>query len=264
MLAKYTEVSQVIISIYLIINGLEWMYLLRNQSLKILFDSTATMLKLQDRGLLNLLSTRPSLIYKSKTPSCLSALQVCTGVILIFITLIDTPIPIWLILGIAFVELIYFNVSTGFGFEGADQMATIVLFALLVVSIFPSSERIIQVFVTTQLIFAYSIAGIAKLLSRQWRSGEAIVMVLSTHSFGIGRGRRLKNNRILSQVLCFLVIIFEISWLALPINIWIVTGFILAGLVFHIINSAAMGLNLFLWSFAAAYPWAFQAIIALH
>jgi len=104
------------------------------------------------------------------------------------------------------------------------------------------------------------VAGTAKAISPIWRGGDAMIGVLSTEGYGVpSLGAKLARHRNVARLLCWSVITFECGCPLL-----LVAGtpgsvvLIVAGLVFHVGIAALMGLNVFLWRFAAAYPAVFM------
>jgi hypothetical protein len=144
------------------------------------------------------------------------------------------------------------------GLDGSDQMilvaSTGVAVALLV------HDRLAQTlaldYIALQLLLSYAVAGIAKAVSPKWRSGRAVPAILSTIGYGFPVvGSYLSARPLLGRVLCWATIIFECS---APLLILFGTPgalvVIAAGLGFHLSIALLMGLNIFPWSFAAAYP----------
>ncbi len=263
----YIKISQLLIGVYFTIGGIEWVYLSANKFLKTFFDTEANLLRLQDRNFRSFVpffKTTEQILSKDRLTVTLASTLTILGIALIFSSIIETDFPLWWLPTLALLIHLLFCTLSGFGLEGSDQMASIVLFSLSVVYLVPEAEKTVQLFITVQLILSYGIAGISKLFSHYWRSGEAIVMILSTRSAGVGNAQWLKNNIFLSKATCIAVIVFEISWFALPINVYLAVALLYAGIIFHIVNSFLMGLNLFTWSFIAAYPWALYTILSLH
>lgn len=144
------------------------------------------------------------------------------------------------------------------GLEAADQMITILLTAQLLASLAPANQgvqRACVVFVALQAVLAYSVAGWAKLLKSSWRSGSYLQGLLRTEIFGHTQAARLLANKSLAQQLSLALITVECAF---PLAL--VTGThgaaILCALVLcmHLANAYLLGLNLFVWAFAATYP----------
>jgi hypothetical protein len=74
-----------------------------------------------------------------------------------------------------------------FGGDGAEQLTTIVLAATLLAALpTPSSTRInlAVAFIGGQLMLSYMTAGCAKLMSPQWRAGDALPSIMATEIHG--------------------------------------------------------------------------------
>lgn len=144
------------------------------------------------------------------------------------------------------------------GLDGADQMLLIVLLASgfgALLGNTPAGSGAVD-YAALQLLLSYLIAGGAKAISPIWRSGNAIVGITGT----IGYGHRwlhqlVSRNPLLARLVCLSVIVFECA--AVPLLLlgikgaWIV---IIGGVCFHLGIAVVMGLNVFLWAFAATYP----------
>lgn len=259
---SYTQISQILIGVYLFLYGIEWVTLTKNASLQVFFDKKALFLRIQDRQFLKIISKIKCIqkVFKFNKLAITFAVVISFfGLILIIFSFINNINGFFLIL--VFLVYLFFNSFIGFGFEGSDQMASIVLFCLSIRHLIPNTEYISEIFLMMQLVLSYVVSGIAKLVSQHWRDGSAIVMILSTNSFGIGRANWLHKKRNFAKFICISVIIFEISWLALPFNANLAIGLITLGLFFHLVNSFLMGLNLFVWSFAAAYPLVLNSVV---
>jgi hypothetical protein len=147
---------------------------------------------------------------------------------------------------------------TQLGLDGSDQMILVassaVAAALLVPD--PQAQRIALYYLAAQLLLSYAVAGIAKAISPTWRSGRAVPQITMTIGYGDPRvGAFLERHAGLGRLLCWATIAFECS--AAVLILAGVPGalvIIVAGVLFHASIAVLMGLNVFLWSFAAAYP----------
>ena len=162
-------------------------------------------------------------------------------------------LPIFVVLNL----LLIFRHS--FGLDGADQMSIIILLTILLCNTFvrhPEIQRLGLYFIGAQLIVSYVAAGIAKLYSREWRSGIAITGILNTYTYGSNFTRSvICQSKPASVALCWATILFESLF---PLAIFLPTEWILGvialGVLFHLSIAVVMGLNDFLWAFGAAYP----------
>lgn len=145
------------------------------------------------------------------------------------------------------------------GNDGSDQMNHIIIVALLFAFLFNEniSTNICLVFIAMQSIISYVIAGIAKIVSKKWRTGEAIVQIMNTRTYGHFKLSSLLNRLskrttfllswqiMITETVFFMVLFFPAPWFFI---------FLIWGIIFHIYNAAVMGLNNFFWTFLATYP----------
>jgi hypothetical protein len=152
-----------------------------------------------------------------------------------------------------------FSLRRQLGDDGSDQMNTILLVVLLL-TVGPHSDSfILQAglwFIALQACLSYTTAGLAKLVSPAWRSGEAIFRVFNTGTYGLQPvAAVLEGRRWLKLLLCWSVIIMETLFplvLVLPSPwAWVFLGW---GFLFHVQCAIIMGLNSFVWAFVATYP----------
>jgi hypothetical protein len=152
------------------------------------------------------------------------------------------------------------------GGDGAEQMGMLIFASIgIAVLPWPSEGRMLAAttFIAAQLSLSYVAAGIAKLVSPVWRSGEALPAILSTSNHGHPLAARFANKYpLLSLFGCWSVILFECTF---PILLfgpdWLIVAALGIGLMFHLGCAVLMGLNSFVWSFPAAYPCVIAAII---
>jgi len=145
------------------------------------------------------------------------------------------------------------------GLDGSDQMSLITFVAVAIYKLFPSDVHVAQAslwFIAIQGCLAYSVAGIAKVVSPVWRSGEAVRRILGTRTYGSSRSASFVRGRDgVCVALSWLLMLFECTFpLALAFGETGVAVFAVLGIVFHISNAVIMGLNTFVWAFVATYP----------
>lgn len=155
--------------------------------------------------------------------------------------------------------LLIMQYRQSYGGEGSDQMSIIISICLLLgAGVFLDTllSKVSLWFIAAQSCLSYSAAGIAKLVSPIWRSGNAISNIFNTVSFGSYlMSKFLSRYAIISYILSWIVILFETCFPLCLVTPVAVTFFILfCGFIFHLINAMAMGLNSFLWIFIATYP----------
>ena len=148
---------------------------------------------------------------------------------------------------------------TPLGLDGSDQMSLITFVAVVIHKLFSRDVHVAQAslwFIAIQGCLSYSVAGIAKVISPVWRSGEAVRRILGTRTYGTSRSASFVSGRDgVCIALSWLLMLFECTFpLALAFG---ETGFVVfavLGIFFHISNAVIMGLNTFVWAFVATYP----------
>lgn len=160
------------------------------------------------------------------------------------------------VLTMAFIGLRWYRRVGG---DGADQMASIVLIAtVLVAPAFPGDVRLALGvgFIAAQAVLAYSTSGIAKLISPVWRDGTGLAGILSTVDHGTpALGQWLAPHPAFSKLASWGTITFECAFiLVLVLPPPAAAALLVAGLIFHAACAVLMGLNSFLWAFPATYP----------
>lgn len=144
------------------------------------------------------------------------------------------------------------------GLDGADQMFTVVLLSCgfgAALGNTPAGFAAIC-YSGFQLILAYEISGICKLISPQWRSGQAIVDITGTVGYGHpGLHKFLAPRPVAARIVCWSVVCFECcSPFFLFAGSRGVMLLIACGAIFHVCIALVMGLNTFVWAFVATYP----------
>jgi hypothetical protein len=151
------------------------------------------------------------------------------------------------------------------GCDGSDQMGLVVLVGLTVYLLTSDTfiQRVALLFIAGQALLSYTVAGGAKLLSPKWRQGSALREIMNTRTYGaVSLAVRIERLPRTAQVL--------LSWSIIGLE----TGFAIVlflpwpwcfavlgcGLLFHLATALSMGLNTFMWSFAATYP----SVLFLH
>ncbi len=144
------------------------------------------------------------------------------------------------------------------GLDGSDQMSLITFVAVAIYKIFPGDVHVAQAslwFVAIQGCLSYCVAGIAKVISPVWRSGEALRRILGTRTYGSARVARLVSGRGVCLALSWFLMLFECTIpLALAVGEIGFAMYAILGVLFHITNAVIMGLNTFVWAFVATYP----------
>ena len=142
------------------------------------------------------------------------------------------------------------------GLDGSDQMTSLLLVALTIQSFAPLTALIVQVFIALQLTIAYLTAGVAKLVSKDWRGGQGLRGVMGTALYGSRSLRKVLDYHPLMSVgasACIYggQIVADLSFiLGGP---WTLVGVALA-VLFHLSVALIMRLTGFLLTFGACLP----------
>lgn len=145
------------------------------------------------------------------------------------------------------------------GLTGTFQVSMVVLPAVIVAVWFPEgsvAQTAAIAFIAAQIVLSYFVAGISKLISREWRTGTALGSIFSTEMYGNSTVYRILAKAPRLQVIGAWVVIgfesvFPIVLLGDETVMLLVLGL---GVLFHAFNAVFMGLNNFLIGFPATYP----------
>jgi hypothetical protein len=148
--------------------------------------------------------------------------------------------------------------TSGMATIGADHMTLVVCggsWLATVVAGGTLAARAGMWFVAAQSCLGYAVAGIAKLRAPKWRSGEAVVLVLSTYTNGNpGLHALVRSRRWLAWALCWSTMLWETTFpLVLVVPRFWMAPLLAVGVLFHASLAALMGLNLFLFAFPSTY-----------
>lgn len=144
------------------------------------------------------------------------------------------------------------------GTSGADQMSKIVFSAMAIClstgSVFTLKACLI--FLSLQLIIAYSTTGWLRIMQPTWRDGSDLRLVLRQQVYGnkfIWK-KSMYYPRLTAVVSLFILLFECLIGVAvfLPTH-WFIF-FLLIGVFFHLANAVIMGLNTFFWTFVGVYP----------
>ncbi len=148
-----------------------------------------------------------------------------------------------------------------FGLNAADQMVLVVFAGATVAEAGLALDRDALVlgglgFVAAQAGLAYFVAGVAKRAGPAWRAGDAVRAIVDTTAFGLAPvSDALHRSASAARAASFVVVAYEVAFpvvFLLPVEA--AAAYLGVGLLLHLGIAAVMGLNLFLWAFAAAYP----------
>jgi hypothetical protein len=150
------------------------------------------------------------------------------------------------------------RLRTPVGLDGSDQMSTIVFVTVALAHLAPSARgvELCLWFLALQACLAYVTAGWLKLTQPLWRDGTYLTRILRSQTYGYpALGTYLDVRPAAARWMTSGVLAFECLFplaLVLPPPAAVVA--VATGLAFHVATALTMGLNTFVWSFAAAYP----------
>lgn len=189
----------------------------------------------------------------------LTRMAVSVGVIIYILFGYQNTILLFFMLLFLLAAHLLISFRAMYGLDGAHQMSLIILlgatgFLISTPDSFAKSFCIL--FIGAQIVTSYVVSGIYKWKGKKWREGSAMPGIMSTYIYGHPwLGAFLQNRPALSKIMCWLVILFEISFIfVLFAPPEVVLVFLGCGLIFHLANSFFMGLNGFFFSFVATYP----------
>ena len=202
-----------------------------------------------------------SKLFRYPAVLALPVIQIILGVALLAAPFLSAEPQRWTVAIAALtaaVARMLFYMRQQLGLDGADQMVVIVLISAGFGAVFGNTAagNAAVDYAALQLLLSYAIAGIAKAVSKSWRSGQAMVGITGTIGYGQEDAHVFLERRPnVAKTLCWSVILFECG--AGPFVLlgykaaWVV---ILLGASFHIGIALVMGLNTFVWAFAGSYP----------
>mgnify|MGYP003338168613 CR=1 FL=1 len=136
---------------------------------------------------------------------------------------------------------------------GSDRMRLLLLLCLFASHLVDA--RVALGYLAVQVVLSYTLAGYVKLVSPQWRRGEALADVFDWSVYPVsGAVRRLARARRTVRTLSWLTIAFEILFPLCLLHPVLLVAALSVAFVFHLFNAAAFGLNRFVWAWLAAYP----------
>lgn len=143
---------------------------------------------------------------------------------------------------------------------GSDSMFFQVQLGLLIASLGhwqPILGKLGLGWIAAQSVLSYFLAGMAKLRTPGWRDGRVVQNILAADGpyLVFASARKLAASRPLCAALGASVMLLELAFpavLVLPMEGRCVL--ISLGFTFHFLNAMVLGLNRFIWAWAATYP----------
>jgi hypothetical protein len=144
--------------------------------------------------------------------------------------------------------------------NGADQLANIILISVSIAMLGSSGSAVVFlsiIFIACQSQLSYITSGLFKLLEAGWRDGSNLQGILATATFGHPTLKRFldptapRSYVVASYVVMVGELILGFSFCFPPS---VCLGLLACGMLFHVSVAMIMGLNTFVWAFAATYP----------
>lgn len=151
-----------------------------------------------------------------------------------------------------------FEVRNPYGRDGSDQMQTVLHGYRLVSALVPDGERSDDLYlraVNAQAFLSYFMSGLAKLISSDWRSGQAVGMIMKTDLYGgTAFAGVVQRYPMTGKVISWSTIAWECSYPTIYLLPPRAVGPALTAVkVFHLSIAYSMGLPRFFWNFSAAH-----------
>lgn len=145
-----------------------------------------------------------------------------------------------------------------YGTDGSDQVSFLVQTAAALgrAGGAQASRTAAVQFIGAQTVLSYGASGWAKLPGEAWRSGDALVKIMRTRTYGDEWFfKHLQNYPAAARLLCHGVLAMECGFplLLLKRGKYIEAGLLMMG-GFHLANARFMGLSRFAWAFMSTYP----------
>ena len=141
---------------------------------------------------------------------------------------------------------------------GSDYMTIIILTGLSLSAVFPGSPAAALgcvYYITFHTCRSYFVSGIVKLNSSKWRDGTALGCFINSGIYGPANPlAAVLRSPPIAIGLSWAVILFEVTFPLAILNPSLCLGYLVLGLCFHLSNVYLLGLNRFLFAWAAAYP----------
>ncbi|NML43202.1 hypothetical protein HHL11_05530 [Ramlibacter sp. G-1-2-2] len=223
----------------------------------------------RDDGLLSwrVMALRPQWVHRSallaplqrpRGVAALLAVRLACGVALLL------PLAGWPRIGLLLALVAtgwLFKLRNWLGEDGSDQMGQVVASGSVLTALGLQWQDLALalagcLLVAGQLTISYFLAGVAKLVSYEWRSGRAVVGVMGTRAYGHDLAARLASASLWFPIaFCWFVIVTETVFPVFLFGPPAVLAVVLAAFgLFHVATALFMGLNTFVWAFVAAYP----------
>jgi hypothetical protein len=140
---------------------------------------------------------------------------------------------------------------------GSDSMTVLILVSLSAAALFPESPGVrlgALAYIAVQSTLSYAIAGVAKLVQRRWRNGQALATLPQTSYAPPAFVSDRLRTPVLARLCGWSIIGFECGFGLAWLDPRICLGCIALGVLFHLSNAVVLGLNRFFFAWLASYP----------
>jgi len=141
---------------------------------------------------------------------------------------------------------------------GSDYMTLILLMALSAATLLRNYRLVVLgafYYVTVHFVASYFVAGLVKVLRPNWRSGKALKEFLQSPIYYCPTWlQSLCKNKSMTILMSWSVMLFELTFPLCLLGGPYAAVFIGLSFAFHLSNFYFLGLNRFVWSWAACYP----------
>jgi hypothetical protein len=144
-------------------------------------------------------------------------------------------------------------------FNGGSDMMTFVVLSGVIISLSGAEDKIKQlglIYITIHSIYSYFKAGLVKVIQPEWRRAEVLPSFLLRSLFPEVQSLSgwLSSKRFLNFVLCWGVLILELTILGLFFIPKLLPLFVIGFGFFHFIVYLSFGLNRFFFIWMATWP----------
>lgn len=194
-------------------------------------------------------------------------LRLVSSVAIMWIVLFSKHVPTVTLAAYIILTLII-RMRPHLGNNGADKMLLLgaTAYFLALIAKIPGNQMLALFALSSQLSLAYATAGIVKLCEKGWWNGRFLSVIFATETFGHRSiGELFSSVPWLTQVGGIAIVSFEMScsfapWLSPRASALLLMT---AG-IFHLCTAVFMGLNTFVFAYAAAFPAALYTSLTLH
>lgn len=176
--------------------------------------------------------------------------------LLISASIIFFPSFFFPLINLLFLIQLLFNIRNTFSLSGADQMRSILLFGLSIMSFKNNFFLLGGIFIIFQLYISYFFTGYNKLKSPIWRKGSALIYVMNSELFGnrVIQSFLIKKGQTFNIIICWVVILFQLLFPVMASIPQTIIFVFIIGFLFHFSLAVISNLNDFFWTFLSAYP----------